>query len=229
MASENKEKKAMFKKIMISVGLLAPVCVPLVHADDFSKLAFNIGGGVSTPLSPTSDFVGISGNFDTGAGYNIDKSNSVIGEFAWNGMPPNLTSLHPVGAPFGSINQYSLTANFRHKWDRLGGSPFGVYLIGGGGWYYRHASVDKNYVIPPATVCQPIYTFWGYTCTTGSFVDTVQIASKGTSAGGLDAGGGFTIRLSDSGWHFYVESRYNYAWSRIPSTFVPVTFGFRFN
>ena len=105
----------MFKKIMISVGLLAPVCVPLVHADDFSKLAFNIGGGVSTPLSPTSNFVGISGNFDVGAGYNIDKSNSVIGEFAWNGMPPNLTSLHPVGAPFGSINQYSLTANFRHN------------------------------------------------------------------------------------------------------------------
>jgi hypothetical protein len=230
MASEDKEKKVMFKRIMISFGLLAPLSAPAVHADDFSKLAFNIGGGVSTPLSPTSNFAGVSGNFAVGAGYNIDKANSIIGEFAWNGLPPNITTLHPAGAPFGSVNQYSLTANYRHQWDRLGGSHFGVYLIGGGGWYYRHASVDKSFFVAPATVCTPVFTYWGFTCTNGGFVNTVQIASRGTSMGGINAGGGFTIRLSDSGWKFYVESRYNYAWSsRVPSTFIPVTFGFRFH
>jgi hypothetical protein len=32
------------------------------------------------------------------------------------------------------------------------------------------------------------------------------------------------------GWKFFIESRYNYAWSNfIPITFVPVTVGFRFN
>ena len=61
------------------------------------------------------------------------------------------------------------------------------------------------------------------------FVFTATVASKGISAGGLNGGVGFTIRLSDSGWKFYVESRYHYAFSNIPSTLVPVTFGLRFN
>jgi hypothetical protein len=39
-----------------------------------------------------------------------------------------------------------------------------------------------------------------------------------------------TIRLSDTGWKFYVESRYHYAFTqRIATTLIPVTFGFRFN
>jgi Outer membrane protein beta-barrel domain len=227
---EDKEKKVMFKKIMISVGLLAPICVPAVQAADFSKFAFNTGGGVSTPLSPTSNYAGVSGNFQAGAGYNIDKTNSIIGEFAWNGLPPNITTLHPAGTPFGSVNQYSLTANYRHQWDRLGGSHFGVYLIGGGGWYYRHASLNRDFVVAPGTVCTPVFTWWGLTCTNGGFVNTVQRGARGTSMGGINAGGGFTIRISDSGWKFYVESRYNYAWSsRVPSTFIPVTFGFRYH
>jgi hypothetical protein len=218
----------MLKKILISVGLLAQVYVPPVHAEDFGNLAFNIGGGVSTPLNPTSNYASINGHFAVGAGYNADKANSILGEFQWNGMPPNLRALHPSDVPFGSVNQYSLTANYRHKWDKLGGSPIGAYLIGGGGWYYRHASVSKTFVLPPSTACTPIFAWWGFTCATSGFVDTAQIAANGTSAGGLNAGGGFTIQLSDSGWKFYVESRYNYAWSRIPSTFIPVTFGFRF-
>jgi len=75
----------------------------------------------------------------------------------------------------------------------------------------------------------PIYNWWGYDCSTGGVVSE-QIASKGASAGGLNGGGGFTIRLSDTGWKFYVESRYNYAFSnRIPTTFVPVVFGLRYN
>jgi hypothetical protein len=46
----------------------------------------------------------------------------------------------------------------------------------------------------------------------------------------INAGVGMTIRLTYKGWKFYVESRYNYAWqSRIPTTFIPVTLGFRFN
>jgi hypothetical protein len=36
---------------------------------------------------------------------------------------------------------------------------------------------------------------------------TEAIASRGNSAGRVIAGGGFTVRLSDSGWKFYVESR----------------------
>jgi Outer membrane protein beta-barrel domain len=220
----------MSNRVLISLGLLSAAWAIPGWAQDFTKFNFNAGGGISTPLNPTGSYAGVSGNFVAGAGYNIDKHNAIIGEFMWSGLPTNLFVLHPVNAPFGSINLYTLTANYRFQLDRLAGSRFGVYAIGGGGWYYRYAKVDKNYVVPGGTVCNPIYDWWGYVCGPGNFVYTQTIAYKGTNAGGLNGGVGFTIRLSDSGWKFYVESRYHYAWSnRIPTTLIPVTFGLRFN
>ena len=56
------------------------------------------------------------------------------------------------------------------------------------------------------------------------------VAFKGTSVGGLNGGVGFTINIADSRWKFYSEARYHYAFnSGIPTTLVPVTFGFRLN
>jgi len=220
----------MSKRILISFGLLNAVLTITLQAQDVPKLAFNIGGGISTPLNPTAQFAGTSGNFATGAGYNLDKHNSLGAEFMWNGLPTNLSVLHPINAPFGSVNLYTLTGTYRYHVDSISGSPFGLYVIGGGGWYYRYASVDKNYIIPGGTVCDPYYDWWGYTCGPSNLLYTQTIAYKGTNAGGVNAGAGFTIRFSDSGWKFYVESRYHYAWSpRIPTTLIPVTFGIRFN
>jgi len=218
------------KTFVLSVCLLSAALLVPLQAQDYSKFAFNIGGGVSTPLNPTAQFVGVSGNFDVGAGYNINKHSSVTGEFMWSGLPPNRFTIQPVTAPFGSINLYTLTAEYRAHKDSIGGSRFGVYAIAGGGWYYRHSSVDKNFVVPPDTVCQPFYFWWGYTCTSGGFVATETLAARGVSAGGVNAGAGFTLRLTDGGWKFYVESKYHYAFTnRIATTLIPVTIGFRFN
>jgi hypothetical protein len=160
----------------------------------------------------------------------LDSKNAISGEFMWSGLPPDILTVHPVDAPFGSINLYSLTANFRHSIDRIKGSPLGVYGVVGGGWYYRYSTVDKNYTVPPSTVCTPIYTWWGYACDTNGFVYSQTLAYKGASSGGLNGGVGFTIRFADSNWKFYTEARYHYAFSyRIPTTLIPVTFGFRYN
>jgi hypothetical protein len=218
------------KSVTIYITLLAAAAVLPVCADDFSKGNFNIGGGVSTPLNPTANYAGVSGNFVAGGGYNLDKHNAIIGEFMWNGLPPSIRLFHPINGLTGSVNLYSITANYRFQVERIRKSHFGAYVIGGGGWYYRYASVDKNFVVPPNTVCQPIYTWWGFACDSNGYVYSAQIAWKGQSAGGVNAGTGFTIKLSDTGWKFYVESRYHYAWhNRIPSTVVPVTFGLRYN
>jgi hypothetical protein len=220
----------IFIHVSTALFVLNTVWLTALRADDWSKFNFNIGGGVTTPLNPVATFAGVSGNFDVGAGYNLDRKNSIVAEFMWNGLPPNLFVIQPVRAPFGSVNLYSLTVNYRHKIDRIGHSPFGVYMIAGGGWYDRRASIDKNFVVPPSTVCAPIYGWWGYGCDTSGFVVTETIAQKATNAGGLNGGVGFTIRLSDSGWKFYTESRYHYAWNPgVPTTFIPVTFGIRFN
>ena len=220
----------MSKHMLILMGSMGAALLTPLHAQMLPKLNFHIGGGLSSPLNPTGAYAGLSGNFSVGAGYNITTNNSIIGEFMWSGLPPNLFIVHPVDSPYGSMNLYTLTANFRHQFDRIHGSPFGIYLIGGGGWYHRYASIDKNYTVPPGTACQPAYYWWGYGCDPNGYVYSQTVAYKGTSAPGINAGLGFTIRLADTGWKFYAESRYNYAWSeRVATTLVPVTFGIRYN
>jgi hypothetical protein len=216
----------MSKGALLVVLLAAGLTIPLPAQDAFT---FYTGGGISTPLNPTAQYAGTSGNFLAGAGLTISKRSAIVGEFMWSGLPPNISVIHPVNAPFGSISLYTLTANYRYGIDRIHGSRYGLYGIAGGGWYYRHSSIDKTYVVPPNQVCLPIYNYWGYGCT-GGFVYSQSVAYKGISSGGLNAGMGFTVGFGDSPWKFYTEARYHYAFSgTVPTTLVPVTFGIRFN
>jgi hypothetical protein len=222
----------MSRTIAAFIWLLGcAVLLPLQAQDSEVQLFnFNVGGGLSVPLNPTGRYLGVNGNAGSGVGVNFNKHNSLEGDFMWNGLSPARNLVQAIDRPTGSVNLFSVTGNYRFHIDSLAHSPFGVYVIGGGGWYYRHTDINKNYVVPPVTVCQPIYNWWGFACDRSGFVQTTTIASHGTSAGGLDAGVGFTVKLPSPGWKFFIESRYNYAWSSfIPTTLVPVTFGFRFN
>ena len=216
------------KRILVSFSLAGVVCLLPLAAQDYSRFAFNMGGGITTPLNPTGAYAGVSGNFVMGAGYNLNKSNAIIGEFMWSGLPSNSFVLQPVQLPQSHSNLYSLTANYRHQFDRIGGSPFGVYLMGGGGWYERYISF-KEYALPPATPCVPYWYWYGYGCA-GGYVTSQTVAKKGVSSGGLNTGVGFTIRFADSNLRFFTEARYHYAFSeRIPTVLMPVTFGIRYN
>lgn len=222
----------MVKKIVMSISALSVLWISPLHAQDytkFEKFTFSVGGGVSTPLNPTAQFTGISGNFITSAGYRINKRNSINGEFMWSGLPGSVYTIQPIKMPTVASSVYFLGANYRYQIDRIGGSIFGVYAIVGGGWYYRYITLNQDYVVPPNTVCQPIYTYWGYTCSPGGYVYTDTVARKGTSGGGVNAGFGFSIALGRS-MKFFTEARYHYAFhENIPTTMVPVTLGLRFN
>jgi len=220
----------MVKTILFAIVSLNAVCM-LLHAQElYPNFSYNVGGGASTPLNPTGQYAGVSGNFAMGAGYNINKKNSIIGEFMWSNLPPNRFALHPINALSGKSNLYSATANYRYNLNRISGSVFGAYAIAGGGWYYRKSQISQDYNVPVGTVCTPFYFWWGYTCEAGYVPTDNVIASSGSSAGGVNAGTGFTIRLGDLGWKFYAEARYHYAWNkRIPTTVVTATFGLRFN
>jgi hypothetical protein len=220
----------MFKFTLILAILLIAAAPNPGSAQDVPKLNLHVGGGITTPLNPTAQYAGLSGNFVGGAGYNITNKHALIGEFMWAGLPPNRFVIHPIDAPFGNVNLYALTANYRFQLDRIARSRFGIYTITGGGWYYRYATIDKNYVVPPFTVCAPIYTYWGYACDNSGYVYSQTVAFKGRSAAGLNAGFGFTIGITDDGWKIFMESRYHHAWhDTVRSTVLPVTFGIRFN
>ena len=122
----------MSRGVLVLMVFAAVSVVPLSAAD--GAFTFNTGGGISTPLNPTGQYAGTSGNFVVGDGYRISRRSAIVGQFMWSGLPPNLFVHHPVSAPFGKINLFTLTANYRYGFDRSHGSRFGLYAIGGGGW-----------------------------------------------------------------------------------------------
>jgi len=187
------------------------------------------------PLGNTSKFAGISGAFQFGAGPNLAAHSSIVGEFMWHGLPPTRNVLQAVVNPLiaaglpsnvsTSTHLYALTANYMYHrdWHR-----YGYYFIAGGGWYFRHSALN-NYTVQPGTVCQPVWDWWGYTCQSGFVSTTNTIATKGVSSGGMNGGVGITISLGDSGFKYYMESRYHYSpqGGRIATQIIPVTLGFR--
>ena len=215
----------MSKRLLASIGVISIAWIVPAVAQDDGKLNFSAGGGIGVPLNPVAAFAGVGGNFVGGGGYNLDKHNAILGQFMWDGLPPSIGAKAQLLGGSASVNLYSLTADY--KYSSSFGPAFGYYAIVGGGWYYRHSSISKSTFIPTTTVCQPIWFYYGFTCSDG-FVNTRTIAS-GTSSFGGNGGIGFTIRVKDSGWKFFIESRYNYAGSRAVSTqVIPVTFGFMY-
>jgi hypothetical protein len=101
-----------------------------------------------------------------------------------------------------------------HKYHKR----FVYYAIGGGGWYYRKAELKVG-AVPLGTVCNPAWTWWGYSCQNG----TVS-----TSSGGVNGGLGIAVAMT-SGLKFYIEARYHYSpqGGRISTKILPVTMGIR--
>ncbi len=197
-----------------------------------SKLDVHIGGGPATPVGTTSNFAGLNGNVQVGAGYKFNRHSSIVGEFFWQGLPPNrkaIVQILQAGVTpnlqlHTSSNVYAMTAEYMYRRE---GTRFGYYGIGGGGWYDRYSQL-KNYTIAPGTVCTSYWDWWGFQCATGLVPTDNVLATKGVNSIGVNVGGGLTIRLGDSGLKVYIESRYHYAPSnRLSTQMVPVTFGFR--
>lgn len=200
----------------------------------------DIGGGIGVPVSRTSDFAGVSGAFQVGAGPNITSHQSIVGQFLWQGLPPNRTALQALSslaciAPGtasaacginASRNLYALTANYMYHRE---GRRYGFYVIGGGGWYYRYGQI-KNSTVAPGTVCQPVWDYWGYTCVNGFVSTDNTLVSRGISSGGFNAGAGVTINLYQQRVRFFLESRYHYSpqGGRVATQIVPVIMGIRY-
>ena len=217
-------------KALVTICSLAIAYCPLLLAQD-SKLNTSLGGGLSVPANSTARLAGTSLNAVVGAGYNFTKHHSIIGEFMWSGLRPKKDALRPIWIAAqsreisGSSNLFAVTSNYRF---RLQGKVFGVYVIGGGGVYYRHSRLSKEVDVARGSICQPLWYWWGYACVSGTVSEDQTLVSAGSTAFGGNAGIGFTIRVDEDGLKFYVESRYHYApHKNVPTRLFPITFGFR--
>jgi hypothetical protein len=112
---------------------------------------------------------------------------------------------------------------------QLEGKVFGTYLIAGGGMYYRDASLSQLVVVGESVSCTPAWLWWGFTCESGNVTSHQTLASSASTAPGGNVGIGFTVKIPDSQYKFYVESRFHYATNRgVATTIIPITVGVRF-
>ena len=216
----------------MTVGLLTILCATAPAQADYEKMNAHIGAILGVPLNPTAKYVGTGWGFLGGGGYNLNGRHSVFGEFMWTRLYGTAGALQPLRSASqshvdGQSNLYVLTGNYRFE---TRGKRFGTYFVGGGGLYYRITNLSARVTLDGATVCTPAWLWWGFNCGSGTVNTTSQtVGSASSTAFGVNGGLGFTVRVGDSPYRLFVESRYHYAPNRNISTHLAIiSFGIRY-
>ena len=193
-------------------------------AQDFNRFNFNVGGGFGGATGDLGKFVGTSYHGVAGGGLNLSRNFGVKAEYMYFnlGFKDSVKAGQSVPDATGHVQSATLNLFFNHSLQ----GKWGVYAIGGGGWYQR--SVDaRSHLLPADTVCEPAWRLWGIACTNGLVEPSQTLSSHSVSAGGYNFGGGLTYRFSGQA-KLYVEGRYHHASTGDGSTSVfPVTVGLR--
>ena len=84
MKKIGEEVRLMRTGVLLTAVVLCILWSLSGHAQD-ANLPFNfhIGGGFGVPVGASGRFAGLSGSFQVGAGPNLSKHGSVMGEFFW--------------------------------------------------------------------------------------------------------------------------------------------------
>ena len=202
------------------------------EGDDDPRGNVHLGTTIGAPLNPTARFVNIGWGLVSGAGYNFTRSHAVVGEFMWTKLFPSDFALDPIRLAMqnpnisASSNLYAMTGNYRYE---LRGRTLGTYLIAGGGWYDRTARLSQKITTGNAVACTPTWLWFGFSCTSGTVTAGQTIGSSASHTIGVNAGIGFTARVSEAPYRAYVESRYHYAPTKNISTqLITISVGIRY-
>jgi len=226
-------------KILLTVAITRiAFWAPVVDAQSneshpFSRLTSNAGFTVSVPVSTTANYITPGWGLVYGAGYNVNKHHAFFGEIAWNQLYATDRAMEPIRAATqnpainGRGNLLTLTANYRIKFE---GHALGIYFLGGGGMYYRDASLSQRVTTGISSInCNQVWLWWGFTCSSGIVTQNQTLLHTSSVAPGGNVGIGITVRIPDFPYRFYVETRYHYATNRLVHTqLIPITVGLCF-
>jgi hypothetical protein len=201
------------------------------QGNDDPSFTDNLGLTMSVPLNPTSTYTDFGFGVDFGAGYNFTRRHAIIGETSWNYLYASSSALQSLRQLLqtpdvsGHGKLFTVTANYRFE---LRGQLLGTYFIAGTGLYHRSAEISK--AIPVGTTCvNLLVTWWGYSCTPGVAITNLTLANSYSNALGVNGGIGFTVRVGEAPYRFYIETRYHYAPSKgVNTQLATVTVGFRY-
>lgn len=222
---------------LLALGLARPVAAqePVVTTTepDFvlqepgpSPIFGFVGGGASFPMADAADRFNVGYGFHAGIGYNFSRFLGAHLEGFWSYYGVQNEAL-------GGATE--LDANHRMQYGSIDAvahllrGPFNVYVLGGGGLYYRRVEITQFAGTTVVPYCDP----WLYYCYP-SVVPVEQILGTRSSTDfGLNGGLGASVRLT-RGLAVYLEGRYHYMWGpevggqNINGQYIPVMLGLRF-
>jgi len=206
--------------VFIAEALILCSAIALAQESTWSKFTMNVGLGVANPVRDTGSRLGTGWNFTGGAGMNRTPHLGLIGEFTYNSFGVNRATLQTLEFPYGELRLWAFTANPVVRLSRNAKVDF--YLIGGGGVYHRVLELSQ-----PTVATYTLYDpFFGIFYPVG--VPATQVLSSySTTAGGMNIGGGVTIKMGRHNAKAFIESRYHHMFSSPATTILPVTFGIR--
>lgn len=195
---------------------------PMVLTAQGTGFTFDAGAGFTAPVQHLDSRTNFGYNIMGRAGYNFTPRFGLLGEFSYDELGLTPSYLATAGTPGGDIHTYSVT--LQPMVHLKTGGRWGFYLTGGGGYYRRTFELTAP-SLGQATIFDPFFGFF-YPVV----VPVTQVlSSRSQNKGGLNAGGGIEIRLSQgSRWRLFAEARYEYIYtSPLFTSFIPVTFGIR--
>jgi len=182
----------------ILVAFATVACLSVVPAfAQGTRFTVNFGIGMGFNQGRTANLANTSGNIVAGVGYNLSDAVSATAEYQYYNLEIKSTEeqTEAFEQDVGQVD--SITANLLFK---IPIKKWGMYGIGGAGWYRRYVRITGPSLVPP-------------------FV--------GDPALGFNIGTGVTFPFEDR-FKLYLEVRYHHAYNRvIPMQMLPLTFGFR--
>jgi hypothetical protein len=195
------------------------------------RVGFNIGGGLSIPISDAGDRFQTGGSFQLGFTYSFSSRLGVQAEYLYSSYDIQGEVLNETGVEGSHVMQYGdLNAIYRVLLPQ----PLGVYLVAGPGIYYRRVTLAEIAGTAVVPYCDP----WLYIC----YGDTVAVAdvlgTRSRTDFGLNAGVGVSLRIFGGPISLYAEARYHYIFSgdidtpagpkKATGQYLPIVLGFRF-
>src|SRR5262249_32659837 len=192
-------KSLLGSAITCIVFLACTVDAQFNESQPFSRLTSNAGLSVSVPVSTAANYITPGWGFVYGAGYNISKRHALFGEVGWYQMYATDKALEPIRASTqnsavdGRGNLVILTANYRIMFE---GHALGLYILGGGGMYYRDASLSQRVTTGISSIsCNQAWLWWGFTCSSGVVTHNQTLSHTSSVAPGGNVGIGITVRI----------------------------------
>jgi hypothetical protein len=192
-----------------------------IEAQDAHGYTFDVGAGFSPLVADISTRLDNGWHVTFGGGYNFTSHFTTTVNYTHHGFGVSDKVLAEADVPGGNAHLWSITVDPKLRLNRH--SRLDPYVVGGVGYYRRTIEFTQPALIP-VFLFDPFFGAFYNTLVPGNQV--IGKISEGGEGGSL--GGGFDVKLGESGVKVFAEARYHYAdTGRIATRMIPVTFGIR--